>query len=476
MSMQPPPPDGRPPAARFGLDPRDFLWATGIEDTFVAQTRRRGERVLDEYALTQHYRHWRADLQLAAGLGVRAIRYGIPWYKVNPAPGVFEWGWVDQVLEFAVRDCGLTVIIDLMHYGTPLWLDNEFLNCRYPQAVAAYARAFAERYGSLIQYYTPLNEPLINAQFCGEWGIWPPYLRGDDGFLHVLLALSRGICATIEAIRSVDRDAEMVHVEAATLYASDNANLQEHVHIRNEQGFLATDLVLGRVDELHPLAGWLRQHGVGRSSLAFFREHAAQLDVLGVNYYPALSVHRLEMTPRGPGRSSADGGTVGLEHLLKTWHARYGLPLFISETSVNGSVTDRVDWLDRSIESVVRLRAAGVPLVGYTWWPLFDLVDWIYRAPSPVEDFLASVGGPYDVNRLHSSLQTLNWQQLDDLPLDAFLARMGLYNLDLQWDGELARVKTAAVERYQQHILAGPQSLGAVPTANHRGRLELANV
>ena len=64
------------PFTRFGLEPAAFLWATGIEDPLIPQTRRRGKRMLDEYALIQHYRHWRSDLQLAAELGVRALRYG----------------------------------------------------------------------------------------------------------------------------------------------------------------------------------------------------------------------------------------------------------------------------------------------------------------------------------------------------------------------------------------------------------------
>src|SRR5919204_4811044 len=111
----------------FDLSPEGFAWATGIEDTFVAQTERVGERVLDEYAITHHYVYWREDIDRVADLGVRAMRYGIPWYKVEPAPGQFDWEWVDQVLEYAAGK-GIAVIADLMHYGTPLWLDNQFLN------------------------------------------------------------------------------------------------------------------------------------------------------------------------------------------------------------------------------------------------------------------------------------------------------------------------------------------------------------
>src|SRR3954447_13576265 len=85
----------------FSLDPQGFSWATGIEDTFIPQTERAGERVLDEYALTNHYLYWREDLDRAAALGVNSMRYGIPWYKVEPQPGQFVWAWLDQVLEYA---------------------------------------------------------------------------------------------------------------------------------------------------------------------------------------------------------------------------------------------------------------------------------------------------------------------------------------------------------------------------------------
>jgi hypothetical protein len=50
-----------------------FIWATGIENTFVPQTRA-GMRSLDEYALTQHYEFWRSDFDLVAETGVQALR------------------------------------------------------------------------------------------------------------------------------------------------------------------------------------------------------------------------------------------------------------------------------------------------------------------------------------------------------------------------------------------------------------------
>jgi beta-glucosidase len=129
--------------------------AVGIEDTFVADERP-GRRKLDEYELTQHYQFWEQDLDLVADSGARWLRWGIPWYRVEPEPGRFAWDWVDAVVDrLAALD--VTCIVDLMHYGTPLWLENSFLHPDYPRRVAEYAAAAAQRYVDRLHVWTPLN-------------------------------------------------------------------------------------------------------------------------------------------------------------------------------------------------------------------------------------------------------------------------------------------------------------------------------
>jgi beta-glucosidase len=51
----------------------------------------------------------------------------------------------------------------------------------------------------------------------------------------------------------------------------------------------------------------------------------------------------------------------------------------LTETSVDGPVDLRLRWLDESLGACEELRAEGVPLTGYIWFPLFTLVDWDYR-------------------------------------------------------------------------------------------------
>src|SRR5438094_181215 len=94
-----------------GTDP--FIWATGIEDTFIVDPHPVTGRTLDEYELTGHYDQWAGDIGRVAELGVAAVRYGIPWYRAEPRPGEFDWSWTDRVLTRIVER-GVEPIIDLV--------------------------------------------------------------------------------------------------------------------------------------------------------------------------------------------------------------------------------------------------------------------------------------------------------------------------------------------------------------------------
>jgi hypothetical protein len=373
--------------------PEAFLWATGIEDTFVPQARP-GLRPLDEYALMGHYEHWREDLALARELGVQAIRWGIPWYRVEPGPGRFDWGWADQVLPYIAEGLGLKVILDLMHYGTPLWLERSFAAPDYPRRVAAFAGAVAERYKGLVHSYTPLNEPLVNADFCGRRGVWPPYLRGDRGYLTVMLNLAKGMLATAEALYAADPGALLVHVEAAGLGRVAHEALRPLADEELLRRFLALDLITGRVTADHGLFPWLLRNGVSVTDLRELASRPLALDCLGLNFYPQWSTRRYGLDRAGRLADTAteqDG--AGFAELVQLYHERYGAPLMITETSAMGAHGLRSRWLRSSLEAIKGLRARGVPVLGYTWFPLFTMVDWRYRhGKGPQEQYYIDLG------------------------------------------------------------------------------------
>ena len=78
---------------------------------------------------------------------------------------------------------------------------------------------------------------------------------------------------------------------------------------------------------------------------------------------------------------------------MRIYAARYGLPLMITETSRGGPLEERRAWLRESLATVELLRADGVPLVGYTWFPFTALIDWAYReATTPIDDWIVQMG------------------------------------------------------------------------------------
>ena len=402
----------------------DFEWSVGIEDTFVGHPSGKRGRVLDEYELIDHYRQWQPDLDLVASLGVRSMRYGIPWYRISPAPGVWDWSWTDRVFEHFDR-IGVAPIVDLVHYGTPLWLRGSFIHPDYPRHVAEYGAAAAERYGSVAGGWTPLNEPLINAAFSGRRGMWPPYLRGERGYDRVLVAIAEGVSATIAGIRAVKPGARIVAVEPCEIVTTNEPALEGILADHWRAQFLPLDLVLGRVDEAHDAWARLVAAGVSPDRLNALVAAPQQPDVVGVNFYPNMSRGRL-LTFRGRVRRRAVYGTAAdLVQTLAAFHHHTGLPVMVTETSDNATVERRAQWMADSTEAVLVARDAGLPVVGYTWFPVFSLVDWRWRR------------GPYE--RL------------------AYWCHMGLWDVD----DDLRRNPTPLVDQFAT-LVASSREVNAV--------------
>ena len=375
---------------RFGL---------GIENTFVPQSGP-SERAVDEYELTDHYAQWSGDIDLAVDVGAEFMRWGIPWHRVNPSPGSWDWSWVDRVIA-KFTESGIRPVIDLVHYGTPLWMEGEFAHPDYPARVAEYAVAAAERYADIVTDYTPVNEPMIHALFCGEYGYWPPYLSGESGLSRLSLALADGFARTQRGISEVlGERAVFVHVDAAMRYVGDTET-EEHrstAERLRHQAFLVEDLVTGRVRGDHPLLEMLLRHGADPALLDGFVASPTPPDIMGVNYYPRHSTEVFESGVHHGGgfadpRPTRDEGIDGLRAGLETYASRYGAPVMLTETCVTGSVGERIGWLETSVAEIERLREGGLPVVGYTWWPLFDMYEWTYRhSTNPREDHRLTMG------------------------------------------------------------------------------------
>lgn len=408
-----------------------FVWATGIEDTFITAPWPKTGRTLDEYELIGHYERVHDDLGLMRDIGVSAARYGIPWHRIQPSRGVWEWDFVDRAID-RLLELQIEPIVDLVHYGLPPWIENAYLHPDFPAYMSEYAAKVAERLRGRVFAYTPLNEPRITAWYCGRLGWWPPFRRGWRGFVAVMLGACRGIVETVHALRAVDSDILIAHVDATDLYVADDEEFQAEAAHRQELVFLALDLVSGRIDSQHVLCPWLLKHGATEADLAWFRQRAVDLPLVGINLYPMFTLKTACRTLGGGLRWKMPYATGDIvEKLGAMYWERYRAPVFVSETASVGTVARRAVWLDDSVAAIARLRARGVPLVGYTWWPLFALVTWAYRQGTREPAY--------------------------------YLKQMGLWNLD----ADLQRVPTTLVQDYRELATAGCAAVGELKEAVH---------
>lgn len=154
------------------------------------------------------------------------------------------------------------------------------------------------------------------------------------------------------------------------------------------------DLITGRATPEHPLFDWLLAGGARPRRLERIARRAISIDVMGLNFYPQWSTQEVYLNERGKVASRAvEQEGAGFAVMLEDFYSRYGAPIMITETSARDSEAARSSWLKTSLAMIKELRAKGVPVLGYTWFPMFTMINWDYRrGRGPLEDYLLDLG------------------------------------------------------------------------------------
>jgi glycosyltransferase involved in cell wall biosynthesis len=331
--------------------PRAGLFNSFIQGGFECSSHRRKDgRRLDLIASTGHDIHAAADYRTLAGDGLLTVRDGVRWHLIEPEPGRRDWSSFLAMLH-AARDAGTQVIWDLLHYG---WPDD--IDIWSPQFCERF-RDFARDLALLVQsetdaapFYCPVNEISFFSWGGGDVGYLNPFAHDRGRELKAQLA--RASIMAMEAILEVEPRARFVHAEPVIHVIHHPGWPQERATanaFRMAQ-FEAWDMVAGRVC---PELG-------GRPRL---------LDVMGLNYYSNNQWCHL-----GPTVHADDPNYKPFRSILAETYARYGRPLFISETGREGDL--RPEWFDMVCREVQAARLMGVPVEGICLYPVLDHPGW----------------------------------------------------------------------------------------------------
>ncbi len=355
-------------------EPARFMFATGIECSYP--TIEGGRWRVDQMATCGHYRRWREDLELVRALGLRYLRYGPPLHEIYRGPGRFDWSFMDGVSE-AMQRLGIVPIIDLCHFGVPDWLEN-FQNPQVPEALAAYAEAFAERY-PWIQLYTPVNEMYVCARLSALEGLWNEQCRDERSFVRAVHHLAKAAVLITQAIRKVRPDAVFVNNESSEFYqpCCPDPDVRRTADFENERRFIPLDLLYGR-HVGNDVRTYLLDHGLAEEEYAWFmRQTVPERTILGVDYYDWN-----ERVIDEKGHAESLGELFGWYVITSQYYRRYRRLMMHTETNCGNSNLGP-QWLWRQWHNVDHIRQAGVPVVGFTWYSLTDQTDWDIALAAP---------------------------------------------------------------------------------------------
>ena len=346
-----------------------------------------GDELVDQTRLNGHHERLQ-DLDQFAGLGIAAIRYPVLWERIEPdGPAQADWRWTDQRLG-RMRELGLRPIATLLHHGNGP-RDTELTAPDFVQKFVAFATRVAERYPWL-DAYTPINEPLTTARFCGLYGLWHPHARDHHVFLRILVNQIEAIRLAMRAIRQVNPRAQLIQTEDLAK-AHSTPRLAYQARYENARRWLTLDLLTGRVTAGHPLWSYLVRAGL-RRELEELASDPCPPDIVGLDYYPPSERFLDDRLERYPApthtgnrrdryadveavRVLAEGPT-GFERLaLEAWR-RYELPLAATEVHLGCTREEQLRWLKEIWDAALRLRARGADLSAVTAWALLGSYDW----------------------------------------------------------------------------------------------------
>lgn len=366
----------------------NFMFATGIECSYP--TIEKGRWRLDEMATCGHYRHWRRDLELVRELGISYLRYGPPLHLILRGPGRYDWSFMDQVAA-AMQQLGIRPIIDFCHFGLPDWLEN-FQNPHVPEALGAYAGAFAKRY-PWIGHYTPINEMYVCARLSALEGLWNEQCTDERSFVTAARHLAKAAVLVTQAVRRERPDAIFVNNESSEFYqpCCPDPEIERIADFENERRFIPLDLLYAQAPR-DDVRDYLFDHGMPKDEYAWFlSQKVPERTILGVDYYDWN-----EKVIDRDGHAESLGELFGWYVITSQYYRRYKRMVMHTETN-SRDPAEAPMWLWRQWHNVELIRKAGVPVVGFTWYSLTDQVDWNIAISHPVGN--VTPVGLFDLNR-----------------------------------------------------------------------------
>ena len=358
------------------------------------------------HVASDHYHHYKEDIQLMAEMGFNCYRMSINWGRIYPngddeqpnEPGLAFYDNVfDECLKYHIQP-----VVTLFHFETPVNLANQggWTNRKTMDCFVKYAKTVIDRYKEKVKYWLTFNE-IGNMEFlplfAGAMTKFDDASRAQASY-HQFVASAK----VVKYVHHVDPEAKIGMMIAAkevyplTSSPADGLLLMEE----NRSVYFYCDVMCRGKYPAYKLKEYERKQihlNTMPQDESDLKEGA--VDYIGFSYYSSscVSSDPNQNTTQGnmttsvinPYLEKTEWGwqidPVGLRLVLNEMTDRYDLPLFIVENGL-GAIdtveedgihdTYRIDYLRKHIEAMKQaVEEDGVNLMGYTPWGCIDLVS-----------------------------------------------------------------------------------------------------
>ncbi len=366
---------------------------------------------------TNHYHLYHQDVDLMQGMGLQAYRFSIAWPRILPAGrGQINQAGIDFYSRLVDRllEANITPFATLYHWDLPqvLYEAGGWPSRSTAEAFVEYADVITRALGDRVKNWMTHNEPAVVANLGYLTGEHAPGVKGDClatvKTAHHLL-LSHGW--SLPVIRQNSPGCEVGIVLNMGFDPPASPSLADRKKANDN------DDIWFRI-YMEPLSG--RQYPADLISALsvrtpqFFEDETIQpgdmesietpMDFIGINYYTRRIVRNTDVpeeqnlpqtlfpAPKNNENYTEMGWEVfpeGLLRVLGRMHFEYKVPkIYVTENGcsysdapgADGRIRDerRTRYLREHFRVAHRAIQAGIPLVGYFVWSLFDNFEWAF--------------------------------------------------------------------------------------------------
>lgn len=411
--------------------PDDFLWGASTsayqaegaynEDGkgLSVQDLHHPKDIADFKIASDHYHHFKEDVQMMAELGLKAYRFSIAWTriipdgdgKINKAGIDFYNALIDELCAYHIEP-----VVTMYHFDLPLALHEKggWANRHTIDAFVRYARILFENFGDRVKYWLTINEQnvMINHPSAMNPGRLPSKKELYQQCHNMFVASAKATLLCHEMIENgkIGPAPNITAIYPETCKPEDIIAADNWESIRC---WLYLDMaVYGRYNNL--VWSYLEDHMLTPEIEEGDMDLLAQAkpDYLGINYYATATVagpkndgtdcqarngdQQIMIGEEGVYRAANNQyletteygwmiDSIGLRVTLRRIYDRYHMPILITENGIGakdelakgGKIHDhyRIDYLQRHFHQAQLAITDGVDLIGYCPWSFMDLVS-----------------------------------------------------------------------------------------------------